>query len=285
MRKRALALGAMAIFGMLCRPVHAASQSDQNGPFSLFNPVPEAKLRDLSTDRPGKSHSAITVDAGHFQVESDFINLTYDPRGPDGTTTAYSLGTPILKWGITERVDVELGLTFFNWLRQSRQDETTSAEGFGDTLLGSKVNIFGKDGGDQSLAVLPFIKLPTGAAGISNRHAEFTLNAPYTIASLKPWSFTLEPNVGIIRNDENSAYTTDYGMIANLSRPVLIKGLTAAVEVAVDARADKEPTRWSFDPSLQYMVGKNLQFDIGIYLGLNRATPRYNPYIGVSFRY
>ncbi len=285
MRKRVLRVGVIVVLGTLCRPLQAAAQAGQNDSYSLFNPVPEAKLRDLSTDRPGKSHSAITVDAGHFQIESDFINVIYDPKGRDGTTTAYSLGTPILKWGITEKVDVELGLTLFNWLRQTRQRETDSAEGFGDTLLGSKMNIFGKDGGDQSLAVLPFVKLPTGAPRISNRHAEFTLNAPYTIASLKPWSFTVEPNFGIIRNDENSAYTTDYGMIANLSRPVLIKGLTAAVEVAVDTRADKEPTRWSFDPSLQYMVGKNLQFDIGVYLGLNRASPRYNPYIGVSFRY
>ena len=284
MRRRVIEVGVTTILGMLCWPLHAESQSDQNGPYSAFNPVPAAKLRDLSTDRPGKSHSAITVDAGHFQVESDFVNVIYDPKG-QGTTAVYSVATPILKWGVTERVDVELGLTLFNRLRQTRQDENTSAEGFGDTLLGSKVNIFGKDGGAQSLAVLPFVKIPTGVAGISNLHAEFTVNAPYTIAAMEPWSLTLEPNFGIIRNDANSAYTADYGLIANLSRPILIKGLTAAVEVAVDTRSDKEPTRWSFDPSLQYMIGKNLQFDIGVYLGLNRATPRYNPYIGVSFRY
>lgn len=274
----------IVVLGMLCELSDAAAQPDKSGPYTVFNPVPESKLRDLSTDRPGKSHSAITVDAGHFQLESDFINITYDPKGYD-TTTAFSLATPILKWGISQRVDVELGLALFNRLRQARQGDSSSAEGFGDTLLGSKVNIFGKDGGTQSMAVLPFLKIPTGAAGISNQHAEFTLNAPYTIVPMKPWSLTLEPNFGIIRNDANSAYTTNYGLIANLSRPVLIEGLTAAVEVAVDTRADKEPTRWSFDPSLQYMVGKNLQFDIGVYLGLNRATPRYTPYMGVSFRY
>lgn len=266
-------------------PSYAASQTETNESYSLFNPVPQNKLRDLSTDRPGKSHSAITVDAGHFQLESDFVNVTYDPKGASGTTAAYSIGTPILKWGITGKVDFELGLALFNWMRQTHLGETASAEGLGDTFLGSKVNVFGNDGGDRSLALLPFLKIPTGAAGLSNQHVEFTLNAPYTITSFKPWSLTIEPNFGIIRNADNTAYTTDYGLIANLSREVLIKGLTAAVEIAFDTRADREPSRWSFDPSLQYMIGKNLQLDLGIYLGLNRATPRYNPYGGVSFRY
>jgi hypothetical protein len=36
---------------------------------------------------------------------------------------------------------------------------------------------------------------------------------------------------------------------------------------------------------LQYLVSKNLQLDVGVYLGLNNATPRYNPYIGVSYRF
>ena len=268
-----------------CSASYARSQTAISESYSLLNPVPNNKLRDLSTDRPGKSHSAITVDAGHFQLESDFVNVTYDPKGVSGTTTAYSIGTPILKWGITEKVDFELGLALFNWMRQTRLGESVSAGGFGDTLLGSKVNVFGNDGGDRSLALLPFLKIPTGAAGLSNQHVDFTLNAPYTITSFKPWSLTIEPNFGIIRNADNTAYTTDYGLIANLSREVFIKGLTAAVEIAFDTRADKEPSRWSFDPSLQYMIGKNLQLDLGIYLGLNRATPRYNPYIGVSFRY
>lgn len=46
----------------------------------LFDPVPNDEMREFSTDRPGKTHSSTTVDAGHFQVESDFINYTYDAR-------------------------------------------------------------------------------------------------------------------------------------------------------------------------------------------------------------
>jgi len=265
--------------------------------YSLFNPVPADKLRELSTDRPGKSHSAITVDAGHFQIESDFLNYTYDPHGSGGITTrAYSVGTPIVKLGVTNWMDVELGLAMFNSLHQSDGSSANTsnggaggpitARGFGDTFLGAKINAFGNDGGDQSFAFLPFLKLPTAASGIGNDHVEFTVNVPYTLALSKPWSLTLEPNVGYLRNSDNTAYRGDYGFIVNLNRPIFVKGLTAAVELAVDASTEgMAETKMSFDPSLQYLVSKNLQFDVRAYLGLNKASPRYNPYIGVSYRF
>ena len=275
-----------------------AIESSPDLGFSLFNPVPANRLRELSTDRPGKSHSSITVDAGHFQIESDFLNYTFDPHGSgDITTRAYSVGTPILKLGVTNWMDVELGLALFNSLRQSDGSSsvnasnggaggTITARGFGDTFLGAKINAFWNDGGDQSLALLPFLKLPTAASGLGNGYAEFTVNAPYTIALSKPWSLTVEPNVGLLRNSDNTTYRGDYGLIVNLNRPVFIKGLTAAVELAVDASTERAAaTKMSFDPSLQYLVSKNLQLDVGVYLGLNNATPRYNPYIGVSYRF
>lgn len=209
-------------------------------------------------------------------------------------------------------MDVELGLALFNRLRQSGGSGATNggvgssnasatqagssggdianpptrARGFGDTLLGAKINVFGNDGGEQSLAFLPFLKLPTAARGLGNDHVEFTLNGPYTIALSKPWPLTLEPNFGVVRNTDNTRYRENYGFLANLNRPILVEGLTTAVEIAVDVSSErKEKTRLSFDPSLQYLITKTLQIDVGAYLGLNKATPRYNPYIGISARF
>lgn len=42
--------------------------------YTLFDPVPDTMLRAFSTDRPGKTSGAYTVDAGHYQVEGDFLN-------------------------------------------------------------------------------------------------------------------------------------------------------------------------------------------------------------------
>ena len=35
-------------------------------------------MREMSTDRPDKTESPYTVDAGHFQVEMDVLTYSYD---------------------------------------------------------------------------------------------------------------------------------------------------------------------------------------------------------------
>lgn len=291
-RRAAVALALLPALTGLASAQERDQPSPDKSAYSFWNPVPDAKLRDFSTDRPGKSHSSTTVDAGRFQIEADFFTYTYDPpRAGQTGTRAYSIGAPILKAGVTNSLDIQVSSALFNSMQEiggsmAGAPVGAQAQGFGDTAVGAKLNLFGNDSGSQSLALLPFVKLPTAARGIGNGYVEYTLHAPYTVALTKDWSVTLEPNVGILRNQANNGYRQNYGFIVNVSRPVLVEGLTAAVEVAVDASSERGAmTKISFDPSLQYLVTKNLQLDAGVYLGLNRAAPRYNPYVGISYRF
>jgi hypothetical protein len=260
--------------------------ADKSG-YTLFNPAPDDKLRDFSSDRPGKAQSAITVDAGRFQIESDFLNYTYDPRGAGQTTTRmYSIGTPVLKAGVTNWMDVEVGTAIFNRMRTSGPDGQTKASGFGDTTLGAKINVFGNDGGDQSFAFLPVVKFPTAAKGIGNDRTEFTIVAPYTVALPEKFSVTLQPGYGVMRNDANTAYRDEYTFVASVSRPVFVDGLTASIDIALDGSSERKSfTQVSLDPAIAYLVTKNLQLDAGVNIGLNKATPKTQSYVGISYRF
>jgi hypothetical protein len=276
----------LALFGDALPPSEPAADKSA---YSLFNPVPDDKMRSFSTDRPGKTHSSTTVDAGHFQVESDFVNYTYDHYSPGHQTTEnYSFGTPIVKFGVTNWADVEGGFALYNQTRT--KDRTTgitqTGSGFGDFLLGSKINLFGNDGGRQAFALLPFIKIPTAAHNVGNGVTEFTLNAPYTIGLDTLWSLTLEPAFGALKNTNNQNLHGDYSFLVNLNRPVFNKNVIAAAEFASEYSSDPQITpRYTFDPSLQWLITPTVQVDIGIYLGLNKAAPDYNPYTGISYRY
>src|SRR6266436_4230281 len=46
--------------------------------YHLFNPTPREYLREMVADRPDKTESPYTVDAGHFQVETDLVSYTRD---------------------------------------------------------------------------------------------------------------------------------------------------------------------------------------------------------------
>jgi len=261
---------------------------DKSG-YNLFNPTPDDQLRPFSTDRPGKTHSSLTVDAGHFQLESDFWNYTWDRFTRDRTTTrAYSVATPFLKLGVTNWAEIEVQIPTYNSLSVRSRDGMGNlrARGFGDLMIGGKINLFGNDGGDQALALYSLIKLPTAARGLGNNMVEYTLNVPYTIALPARFSLTLESAVGLLRNLNKQGYHADYQFLANLNRPIIGETVTAALEIAAEFTTDHNiRRRYTIDPSLQWLVTSALQLDVGAYIALNKNAPDYNPYVGISFRY
>ena len=93
----------LAAISVLLAPVSVAAQT-----IPAANAGSET-LRPLCTDRPTKSTSPCTVDAGHFQLESDLFNVTVD-RGGGQTTTTWLATNPTLKYGLTDRLDVEVNM-------------------------------------------------------------------------------------------------------------------------------------------------------------------------------
>ena len=257
--------------------------------FNLFNRTPDALMRPFSTDRPGKSHSALTVDAGHIQVEGDFWNYTWDRYTPDRTTRrAYTLAAPNLKLGVTNWAELDVIFPIYNSLAvRSRAGEGNErAFGIGDVLLGGKVNFFGNDDGKHALGAIAFIKLPTAARGLGNNMAEFFLNVPYTMTLPNRFSLTIEPGAALVRNAYKQGYHGNYQLIANLNRPIICDVVVAALEVSFEYGTDRNiGPRHTIDPSLQWLITPNVQLDVGIYIGVSKTAPDYNPYVGISFRY
>src|ERR1022692_942366 len=98
-----------------------APAPDKSG-FTVFNPTPEADLRPLCADRPSKATGSCTVDAGHWQIESDLYNVTF--QTVDGVSTRTELFTnPTLKLGITNTLDFEVNIV--PWQQVTSHDSAT----------------------------------------------------------------------------------------------------------------------------------------------------------------
>src|SRR5881296_631365 len=88
--------------------------------FHLFNPTPRALMRDMATDRPDKTESPYTVDAGHFQFEMDLLNYAYDrDNGIPGDTRieTVSIAPVNLKLGLCNRADFQVLLQTYTSIR------------------------------------------------------------------------------------------------------------------------------------------------------------------------
>ena len=282
---RAGHLPAMAVCVSFVIVAGSGQAGEDKSAYSLLDAVPDRLLREFNPDRPGQSHDPTTVDAGHIQLEVGAFEHVFDPRGPGFTTTRrYLYGNPNVRVGVTSDVELQVGTPLGNLIRTSGAEATRMA-GLGDTTLAVKANLLGNDGGDHILAVLPTIKLPTAARGLGNGYAEGAIFAPYNYKITKDLLLTFEPSIGVLRNSMNTRYRDSYGLIVGLDQTIT-NVIIASVEISTQvSSARKEPTNWTFTPSLAYLVSKNLQLDAGVNLGLNKATPRYNPYLGVSTRF
>ena len=70
--------------------------------YNLFNPTPRKLWRNFSTDRPHKTETPFTVDAGRFTMEADLFIYTKNIDRPNNTTTeSYNYFVPNFKVGLT----------------------------------------------------------------------------------------------------------------------------------------------------------------------------------------
>jgi hypothetical protein len=261
---------------------------DKSG-FTLFNPTPVADLRAFCTDRPTKSTGPCTVDAGHFQIESDVVNLTYAASGgADTTTVLYT--NPTLKLGLTNTVDVEVNMA--PWETVASKDrgagKTVRDSGVGDLFLRLKANLIGDDGGDVSVALDPYVKVPTAPIGVGNGAVEGGLIVPVQVNLPASWSLTLDPEADDLENANDGGHHLNLAGLLSFSRPVS-KTLTFSVEVWSDVNLDPSGsvTQASFDLALAWIpaADPNFQLDGGVNLGLNNQTPAAQAYVGVSHRF
>jgi hypothetical protein len=260
-------------------PPASPTQSDA----SLFNPVPNAAMRSFTTDRPTKSNLPNTVDAGHFQYESDLVNYTHVNAG-GATTRIEEAFDPVLKVGLTNNIDLELQFTGYNWYSQSSGGHTVQVNGVGDVLLRTKINLFGNNDGPAA-AIIPYVKLPTARQPMGNEATDGGVILP--VSYPLPYDFTLlvMPEVDALRNATNGGHHFNYAQLLNVSHPIG-KDVTVYGEIYSALGTDKgTPPVYTFDTAVSWDVRDNLQLDLGTNVGLNRYAPNIQIYAGISQRF
>ena len=265
-------------------PATATPLPDKSG-YNLFNPVPEAVMRELSPDRPDKTESPYTVDAGHYQLEMDFANFTYDQT--DGTTTkAWDLGDFNFKAGLLNTVDVQL--VYDNYLNVHSGDgsgKSTTQSGFGDFTTRLKVNVWGDDGGKTAFALLPYVKFPTSTDNLGNHAVEGGVIFPLAVSLPYDFDLSLETAASLMKNNENGGCHEEFIASASMDHQIVGK-LSGFVEWFSDFTTERH-AGWvgTVDTGLEYLLTKNIQLDCDCCFGVTPAAADYNPFAGITVRF
>lgn len=258
---------------------------DKSG-YTLFNPAPAELMRELSTDRPDKTESPYTVDAGHFQVEMDLANLTLD-RADGVRTRTWNLASANFKVGLLNNVDLEV--VFDGYVRESVEDRgaetTTRTSGVGDLTVRLKTNFWGNDGGPTAFGMMPFLKIPTNSHGLGNNAVEGGVIFPLAVSLPGGWDVGLMTEFDFLRNEENASYHVEFINSITFSHDIVGK-LGGYVEFFTNISTESG-ARWvaTVDLGLTYGLTDNIQLDAGCNIGVTRSADDLQPFIGISVRF
>jgi hypothetical protein len=252
----------------------------------LASTAESEELRDFCPDRPGLGTPASTIDDGHFDVELGIADWTLD-RTPDSRTDTVEAGQLLVRMGLTDTLEAQLGWTAFGHVRT--RDRSTGpvdhSSGVGDLTLALRQNLVSPDGSGFSLAVMPFATLPTGGAAIGAGEWSAGLLVPLSYDLGEGLQIGLTGQVEAAADSDRDGRHLAYGGVAGLSVP-LSDALGVTAEIA--ARRDEDPagheTEWLAGISAGWMADDDLQLDAGANIGLHGAAD-VQLYLGVSRRF
>lgn len=279
----------LALAAMVWTAVADGAESDKSG-FHLFNPTPKNLMRDMSTDRPDVTESPITVDAGHYQVEMDFVGIAYD-RDTSGAantrTLSYTAPSINLKAGLLNNVDLQLVLEPFNWERvEDRVAGTTLRNsGFGDIQTRLKINLWGNDVGETALGVMPWVKWPTAANSLGNGSVEGGLIVPFGFGLPYDWEVGVMAEFDVIRDSNGGGHHLEVVNSIAVGHDIVgsLGGYLEFISV-VNAEGGSD---WSgvIAAGLTYGINENTQLDAGVNVGIVEAADDVRPFVGLSWRF
>lgn len=254
--------------------------------YDLFHPVPTDKLRELNTDRPDKTESPVTVDAGHLQYETDLFNWHRD-QGAGVRTDAWAINAYNLKLGLLDNVDLQL---VFDPSDGQRVEDLNSGgvqtlQGNGDLLFRLKVHLYDGQGWVPAFGVMPFIKSPTAAEGLGNGFTEGGLILPAA------WDLPAGFGLGAMAEfDAAHDSVGDHFHVDSIVSASLSHGLLGPSEAYLEywALVSGEggvDGQQSLDSGVTWEVVPNVQVDAGVNAGLTEASEDLNPFVGLSLRH
>ncbi len=276
---------------------HAAEAPDESAKekppdkrgYTLFHPVPRGLMREMSTDRPDQTESPYTVDAGHFQVEMDFANATFDhdnSGGVDVRMEVWGIAPLNLKAGLVNNVDLQFVLD--SYVHSRVEDHFAGivgkASGFGDLQTRLKINLWGNDGGSTALAIMPFVKWPLPESGLRNGRTEGGLIFPFALDLGQGWGLGAMTEFDFVANDKGG-YDTEFVNSVTVGRD-LTDRLGMYIEfLTVTGSAPGFKWEGQVDVGWTYAINGNTQFDFGCNFGVTKSAPDFNPFIGLSWRF
>ncbi|MCS1410889.1 MAG: hypothetical protein M2R45_04084 [Verrucomicrobia subdivision 3 bacterium] len=237
-------------------------------------------LRELKTDRPDATESPVTVDKGHFQLESSFFSFSRDDFG-ETRTESWGVGESNIKYGLTDYMDFQV--VFTPYVRETVRTEgvKTSKEDFSDITIRLKYNLWGNDGGPTAFGLMPVVKIPTDT-DVSNGEWEGGLAIPFSWRVGEKWGFGSQVQVGRVFDEDSGDMEFEVSHTAVLGFDLFERVGVYVEYIGVAGGHHYFPF---FSGGMTYGLSDMIQLDAGTLVGLSDQAEDITAFTGISWRF
>jgi hypothetical protein len=207
-------------------------------------------------------------------------------KGRGERDTSLTIGETTVKYGLTDRSDIEVDVTPWQRATSRTGGIHDSTSGFGDVTIAYKHQLSSKPDSIQ-LAVLPFVKIPTAKHSLGNGKWEAGVLVPigYSVRT-SPISIDLTPELDWAADNDGHGHHLAVAQVVSLGWQATAKlNLSAELWGAWDWDPEGTTRQASADGSVAYLLTNDVQLDAGANVGLNHQTPDVEVYAGVSKRF
>jgi hypothetical protein len=242
--------------------------------------------RDFCPDRPGLGTPPCIIDKGDADLELGLLDWSLEREAGTRTDT-FELGDTLVRYGLTGDLEMQVGWTALGIVRmRDPSGAVTHETGTGDVRLALRRSLAHPDGEGFSIAVMPYVDLPTGgrAIGAGTWGAGLLLPMSRQLKSGIQLDFTGE--IDAAPDEDRHGRHLAYSGIAGLDLPLPAK-VTATFEL--EAARDEDPSgatnRLRGALAVGWMARDDLQLDAGGAARLAGSAPSVELYVGVAKRF
>lgn len=271
-------------------PEPATAPAPDKAKYTLFNPTPLSLRRSFNTDRPSKTDSPFTVDAGAFQIETDAFSWTIDRDNTSDLNIRVRtmiIGQTNFKIGLTNWMDLQVIPQGYVERRTSGADFGRPPEqhGIGDTTVRLKINLLGNDGGKLVVGFVSSLKIPTNSNNLGNDVYEPGVGIPINYSLPGGFTFFGQTRVDFLDRVGTSAPRVQWSNPVGASRTIVGK-LSGYFEF-YNALSTGGGYPWvgTLDAGLIYQVSPNCSIDLNAFYGLTDSADDLNVFTGFACRF
>jgi hypothetical protein len=252
--------------------------------YNLFNATPPSQMRPLALFANDGVIDPTTVDAGHFQVQGNLVNYYhYATTYADGVhfTEQEFAWSPRLSVGLLNNVDLFIQPGFYSNSRDYNYPDgftfSENSSGYNGMTVGTKINLWGNDGGMTALAVEPFLSIPNGGNVLGGAAIPLAVRLPnkfYVKFMIDPYAFNG-------RHD-----SVNLGMEDSMSlHKMLGDKLDAYAYLDTIWLSNDTPWYGYSGFGVGYLLTTDFELYADIGFGLTSRSYDYNPRMGLAWRF